>query len=467
MKRPLQNTLAATAADGASRLLGFVATAYLARVLGTSEFGLVSVGFAILGYAALLASPGLHILGTREVSATTDPRRSLANDLNSLRVVLAIGSVVLAALIGALVFGLSRHWLMAVLFAASALPLAWSLDWYFQGKGRIVATSAAKVLMYGVYILLVLALVRSPGDALWTPVAFWTANALSAMVLFGLFQKEVGGGVWSWNPSGWKRLLKESLPLGLSSALTQTIANLPVLIAGALLTMHETGLFSASMKLLFFVLMIDRVFNIVFFPAISRYRELGEGLFRQLAAVGLKAMFAITFPVTVLGVAFAPTLLELVYGPAYVDGTSVLRWLFPYFLFTTTNTVLMSVLYADRRDKDVLRALAGGTAVLIVLCMGLSLVWHGDGAAVGMSVGEGVITLMLLSSVGVSGLLRPLRIIIPFLLGGAAMAVVLGMMHDMQLLLCVLAALVSFGLCVLALGGIGRQDVQFLKQRFV
>ena len=467
MKRPLQNTLAATAADGAGRMLGFLATAYLARVLGTSEFGLVSVGFAILGYAALLASPGLHILGIREVSAGADARRALANDLNSLRVVLAVGSVLLTALIGASLFGLSRHWLMAVLFAASALPLAWSLDWYFQAKGRIVATSAAKVLMYGAYVLLVFTLVRSSEDALWTPVAFLTANALSAMVLFGLFQKEVGGGAWSWNPSSWKRLLKESLPLGLSSALTQTIANLPVLIAGALLTMHETGLFSASMKLLFFVLMIDRVFNIVFFPAISRYRELGEGLFKQLAAVGLKVMFTITLPVTVLGVAFTPSILALVYGPTYVGGTSVLRWLLPYFLFTTTNTVLMSVLYADRRDKEVLRALASGTAVLIMFCIGLSLVWHGDGTALGMSVGEGVITLILLSSVGVSRLLSPLRTVLPFLLGGAAMAVVLGMMQDVPLLLRVAAALASFGLCVLALGGIGREDIQFLKQRFV
>jgi O-antigen/teichoic acid export membrane protein len=467
VKRPLQNTLAATAADGTSRLLGFIATAYLARVLGTSEFGVVSVGFAVLGYAALVSSPGLHTLGTRDVAGSSDSRTVLANDLNSLRLVLAGGSVLLTALIGVVAFGTDSSWLMIALFATSALPLAWSLDWYFQGKGRIVATSVAKVLGYALYVLLVLLVVRSPSDAIWTPVAFLAANALSAALLFGMFQRDVGGGKWSWNPPAWKLLMRESVPLGVSSVLTQTIVNLPVLIAGALLSMHETGLFSASMKLLFFALMIDRVYNLLFFPAISRYRQLEGRLFDQLAAVGLKSMATMALPVAVLGVAFAPTLLAIVYGPVYAAGASTLRWLFPYFIFTTINTVAMAVLYADRRDKEVVWALTIGTVALILLCVGLSLLWHEEGTALGLSAGEGVITVLLLLRIRGAVSFHPLRILLPIMISGSAMGALLLVMHEMPPLLGAAAAMASYGLCIYALGGLGKEDIRFLKQRFV
>ncbi len=467
MKRPLQNTLAATAADGASRLLGFVATAYLARSLGTSEFGLVSVGFAVLGYATLVSSPGLHLVGTRDVAGNTGARIELANSLNSLRLVLALASVLLTALIGIVGFRGGNSWRMAVLFAASAVPLSWSLDWYFQGKGRIVATSLAKVLGYAAYVLFVLIVVRSPGDALWTPVAFFAGNTVSVAVLFSLFQKDVGGGRWSWNPEAWRALMKESIPLGLSSVLMQTITNLPVLIAGALLSLHETGLFGASLKLLFFVLMIDRVFNLLFFPAISRYRQLEGGLFDQLAAVGLKSMTTLVLPVAVLGFAFAPFVLNAVYGPMYAAGTATLRWLFPYFIFTTTNTVAMAVLYADRRDKEVLSALATGTTVLILLCVGLSLLWGGEGTALGLSAGEGVIAVLLLSRMGRRVTFHPLRVLLPIILSGAAMAIVLLAANAILPILSVIAALGVYGLCILALRGLGREDLRFLKQRFV
>jgi len=467
MKRPLQNTLAAVAADALSRLLGFAATAYIARTLGTSGFGLVSIGFAVLGYAALVASPGLQIMGTREVARTEDPPRDLVNNLTSLRVVLALGSVGLTALVTLPVFGLTPSWLMVILFAATALPLALSLDWFFQGAGRIVPVSVAKVLSYCVYVLLLIVLVSSPEDALWTPIAFWVGNAASALLLFLLFQKTVGGARWSGNLKRWKSLLTESIPLGASIVLTQTITNIPVLIAGALLSLQETGLFSASMKLLFFMLMIDRVFNTLFFPAISRYRQLEESQFNTLAAVGLKLMLTLTIPLAVLGVTFAPAITAIVYGSAFGESVSPLRWLFLYFILTTANTVLMSVLYADKRDKEVLKVLAWGTATLILFCILFSLLWRAEGTAIGLSIGEGLVTVLLLWKARTTVTFGPTRVLLPILISGAAMTATVALVNAASPILSGLLGLGIFVLGVILFGGMRAEDIRFLKQRFV
>lgn len=58
-----------TLADIASRLIGFFATAYLARMLGVEKFGEVNLGFTSLSYGLLIINPGLQLYATREISS--------------------------------------------------------------------------------------------------------------------------------------------------------------------------------------------------------------------------------------------------------------------------------------------------------------------------------------------------------------------------------------------------------------
>lgn len=467
LKPPLKNTLAAAAADGLSRLFGFVTTAYLARVLGTASFGVISIGLSVLGYAVLFSTPGVNIMGMREVAGTTDARRVLINEITSLRLLLAFLAVALIASVGALVFGVSGSWLIVVLFSASSIPFALSIEWYFQGKSRVVSVSVSRVLMYCCYLALVLFLVRSPGDLLWTPVAFWVANLVPAGYLAVVFWNGSGSLSLQWAPARWRSLLRASFPLGLSSLLMQTIVNMPILIAGGLLSIHETGLFSASMKLLFFVLMIDRVFNTIFFPAISRYRRLDEVQFPKAAVLGMKVMVAFSLPVAVIGAVFAATFTSLVYGPMYLEAAGVLQWLLPYFVCTTTNTALMCILYADKRDAEVMKVLMLGTGILVVLCLLLGLVWRGEGIAAGLSAGEGLITLLLFLMVGKTVRLNLARTLWPLLASGLVMGVVMVFMREVHMVAAVALGLLLFLVALFVLKGVTMEDIRFLRQRFV
>ena len=59
-------------ADIISRLLGFCAVTYLARILGASNMGVFAVGMSILAYASILINMGLPILGVRSVATKKD-----------------------------------------------------------------------------------------------------------------------------------------------------------------------------------------------------------------------------------------------------------------------------------------------------------------------------------------------------------------------------------------------------------
>jgi len=67
MKKVSRNVLSIFFSDGVTRIIGFVATVYIARVLVVEGFGLINYGLAFISYALLFANPGLTIIGAREV----------------------------------------------------------------------------------------------------------------------------------------------------------------------------------------------------------------------------------------------------------------------------------------------------------------------------------------------------------------------------------------------------------------
>lgn len=467
LKQPLKNTVAIGSADLVSRLLGFLATAYLARRLGASSFGLISIGLSVLGYVSLVSSPGLHIMGIRKVAASPESERLWTGDVTMLRFVLSLLGILLAGLLSLAILGPTSVWTMIVYWSWVAVPLALSLDWYFQGKSDLGPASLGRMLIYLIYLAGILLAVRSPEDVGWTAISFFVANVAGALLLGIVFTRRVGPLELRWRPQKWAPLLRESLPLGLSTILGQTIMNLPVILVGALLTAADTGFFSAAMKLVFFVLMIDRVFYTLFLPVVSRYRTRGEADFSRAAALGMKVMLTFSLPVMVAGMCYAPTFIALVYGPGYEPAAPVLQWALPYVLFTTMNTVLMSVMYADRRDAEFLRIMAVGTGLIVLLCTVLPPVLGVQGSAIGLSVGEAAMTAILLFRVKAVVPWSGSATLVPMFAGGALMAGTILVLWQLPVALVIPVACIVFACTILVTGGLNRDDLRFLWGRFV
>ena len=81
MQRLSRNFLALFLSDGITRLIGFAATVYIARLLAVEGFGLISYGVAFISYALLFANPGLSVIGAREVAKAPKDRRFIEETL--------------------------------------------------------------------------------------------------------------------------------------------------------------------------------------------------------------------------------------------------------------------------------------------------------------------------------------------------------------------------------------------------
>ena len=89
------NILSLTSADTASRLLGFLAVAYLARTVGPEEMGLLAAGMGILTWGTILAEAGLPMLGTRTVATSNVAPTNLVRRFITIRLALSLGILIL------------------------------------------------------------------------------------------------------------------------------------------------------------------------------------------------------------------------------------------------------------------------------------------------------------------------------------------------------------------------------------
>lgn len=467
MKKALKNIIAVSLSDVLSRLLGFGANAYLARVLGTFGFGAMSVGLSVLSYAAMLSSPGVQVAGTRHVATTSEHADNYVSNVNSLRCALAMGCALIVGVVSWIFIHPASTALAVFIFSLSAIPMALSLDWYFLGRENLLASSGSKVVVAGIYLVFIFFLVRSEGDIIWTAVAFLIANILATAWLLYLYGHSGPKFHFTVRLDEWKKLVRQSLPLGISSFLAQTIMNSPVLIVGAIISSHAAGLFNAAMKLIFFALMIDRVFNAMFFPVISRHRATDMEQFKHTGALALKIVLAASVPVVVAGSVFAGETVRFVYGASFIDASVPFQILLLYFLFSVMNTVFMSVMIADNREAEYLRIMAGGTAVLVVLCVILSFTYGLVGASAAVAIGEGSMTVLLLAK-GKSNVFQKLwKLITPAIVSGVLMLGVLLLLNSWTMFLAAPVGLVVFGIALWLLKGISGEEILFLRGRFL
>jgi len=282
-----------------------------------------------------------------------------------------------------------------------------------------------------------------------------------------LFRTRFGRLRFTWSPSRWMKELKESFPVGLTSLLTQTVTNLPILIVGILLTTREAGAFNAAMKLVFFVLIIDRVFYAVFLPVISRQTKEAGSLFLGMVFLAVRVVLALTIPIAVIGMLLAPEIVNFVFGAGYAEAIPVLESLLPYVVFTLVNTVIMSALVAVNKQSEYLAVMGWGTGALVVLCVILTIVAGVNGTAMSLPLGEAVMTGMVIWKAGNAlgpGLTRECA---PAFGSGLVMAAAAFALRSVSPFLAVPAVLACFLGSLALLKGIRREDVSFLREKFV
>ncbi len=393
MKRLSRNALSILLSDIGRRLIGFVAVAFLARKVGTEGFGMINIGFTVLAYAILAGSGGLVSYGTREVArGKTD---NLVNRIISLRLFLTIpifGTVILLSWI------VVRDPVMLkviTVFCLSMFAYAVLLDWFFQGREEMVVPGIGRGVSAILYLLCILLFVRTADDIIWVAIGALIGDSVSAVVMLISYKRKFGDMRLRFEPKEWKAIAKESFPLGIGNVMGSVTVNLAPLVIGIVLSNADAGIFSAAGKLVFFLLIFDRVFAQLLLPAATRFHTDSMEVLSAKLSVAAKWVILLALPVSLGGSLLAPKIIPLVFGSQYTEAIIVFRVLIWYFFFTVLHTIFTSGLVAIGQEKLYSKVMMISAVIYLLSTVILTYTFGVVGTACAMA-GSEAITLILM-----------------------------------------------------------------------
>jgi O-antigen/teichoic acid export membrane protein len=369
-----------------AKLVAFVAFAYLARKLGSEEYGAVEYAFGLATFAALAIDGGLGAVGMRRLTQGEQSAEKLAALVPAaqfcLAAVIAPGIIAFAWLFA----NDARAVTLVAFLAASVLLLPWKQDWLFQAVGRPGPIALAQTLRVGVFAAGVIALVS--GNADLNRVGWMEIVSLGAATFYLLWlQHRLVAPIRV--RFAWRDLLaleREGISIGAAAVVWALIQYAPLMMLARMAGMVDTAYFGAAHRLGVSLVTFSWIYHFNFYPAIARrmvaepeaMAALTRASFRIAAWGGIGLALGLTLA--------AEPLLALLFGEKFsvaAPAFQVLVWTFPV---TLLSGHARWILVAARRANDMLVAQSAGCIAALVL--GPFLISYGGtvGAAATMLV---------------------------------------------------------------------------------
>ena len=466
VKKISKNFLSMFISDAASRIIGFFATVYIARLLAAEGFGLISYGLAFLSYALLFANPGLTTIGAREVAKDTHNRR-VVDEILGLRILLAIVVFLVLLMCIFIIPGQATTKRIILFYSLSIFPFAILLEFVFQGREEMEYIGISRLFQYGVYIILLFILVRNSQHVIMVPISFLFGYCAAAVFLIFIFLYKYRYIKINFSLGYWRNLLAVSIPVGLATMFGQVYLSLPPIILGIFHTKTDVGFFSASYKIIVMLLIIDRVLYYVFFPILTKQYVRAQERLKDIFSFVVKVLFTTTIPLTVGGIILGERIIHVIYGVEYAGAFTVFRILLLYFLIAPLTTVFGYGLVSINQEKRFFKVITIATVVNVVLIVVLGIYFKGSGTAIALLIGELVSVILMNRELQKFVKFETLRHLLKPTLASLIMALLLFIIRQWHIIVLFLAGIFIYIIILFLIKGFSREEFKELKKVFV
>jgi O-antigen/teichoic acid export membrane protein len=419
--QPSRSFAGYAAGEAGSRMLAFIATAYIARRLGASAFGYLGFAAAVVAYFGKSLSTGISEIGSREVATRPADVQTIAAGRTLVRLGAAIIGVIAVVAVSTIVPEPPLGRLVLALTGLSLISIALDPSWVYKGMGRARPVGIALLGAQCIAVVLLLLLVRVPEDVVRVPLIQLFADLVAA----GFLLAPLLGRAWL-HPrlSEALHLVKSAGLITLSRTLRTLIVTIDVVMLGFMTTSEQVGLYSAAYRIVFFVMAIVYASHIAWLPPVTR--AIAEGRSPNTAFSGaLRLTLVVTVPFVVGGIMIATPLLRVIFGEEFTPAATALQLLLLSLFFIALHGASRNVFLAYDRLGVESWIMAAGVLVNVILNLILIPRFGLNGAAFATLAADGAILVLCAFAIAHFGVRPALRLLLVPLLAGSAMAVAL------------------------------------------
>ncbi len=363
-------------------LLDLVVGVMTARYLGPAKYGLIHYAGAYTGFAAVFCTLGLPSILVKELTEAPEWEGEILGTAWFLRGISGLLATLAILLAAYLAEGGSAVFLLIVLFSCMGMGLQMLdgfSDW-LQYKGLSKATAVCSLLAH-----LLAAGYKGILLAAGKPVQWFALTTAVELCCSGVFlllaYKKYGGSRLCISRKRARDLLQKSRHFLLPGIMAAVYGQTDKLMLGAMLGEAETGYYAAAVSLSgawgFVLSAIIRAA----YPAIAAaHREDRERFCRQNRQL-YGVIFYLSAGVALGFCLLGGSLMEMVYGEAYLPGVRALRILAWHTGFSYLGVARNIWIACENRQRHLAWVYAGGAAANVVLNLLLIPCWGSTGAA--------------------------------------------------------------------------------------
>lgn len=324
----LKNVTALGVSSVVDRLLAMVAGIFARRALGPAAIGAYSWSVAVASYPALVVNAGLGTIAKRDVARDPPLATRYVGLLLASQFLLAVAASLLVAALALVVDQPVETRILLALQIIGLLLIPLDFSWLLYASERMAALAPATIVLGVVRTALIILLVRSPAD-----VFLYALIAFPLQLLLSLWELAyaVRVGVLDWRAlrlqlRGAGNLLRQSLPIALSSLTSMLYFNSDLIILGATQSARQVGLYSSAYSLMMTPMVLIVAVNNSFFPSLSRAANVPAEA-RRVSMQFLKVMLWMGCSFAALGWGIGRHVVTLLYGVEFFQAGIYFEWL--------------------------------------------------------------------------------------------------------------------------------------------
>lgn len=439
-----------------ARLVAFVGTAYLARVLGPAAFGIIGFALALTKYFRLAVDGGFNPVGAREVAMRPAKAPSIAASVVLFRLALAAGALALLAIVAFVLPKPVDTRLVVFLMGLEFVGLAVDTSWVYKGLERNRAAGIALVLAEAASVAALFSFVHSPSDVVAVPLALFSGQLVAAGYLaWPLFRS---ASVRARFREGME-LFKKSSFLIVSKVMRVLFFSVDVLLLGFIVGEVAVGLYTAAYRVVFVLTALSGAVAFSYLPEFTRAARDRTPL-GGVADRALELSAAVVLPALVGGVLLAEPMMVGIFGADYAGAALAFQFLLVSIVFNFLRSTPSNVLLVRDRLRLDMWIVSGATALNVAL----NLFWiprYGlEGAAAATLASEAVNLVGALVAMALLGAPLRARPFVRSALAAVAMGGVLVTVGtEWHVFLRVALGGLAYAVALVALGGI-PEDVR-------
>lgn len=368
-------------------LIPLITLPYVVRVLGPTNYGIISFLMAIMNYFIIITDYGFNFTAVREVSVNRNSPAFLSNTFFSVlysKLILLLLSIIIFFSIILFISSLRNYLTLILILFLFVLGNIFYVQWFYQGLEKTKLLAVINLVPKSIGVVLIFIFIKSSSDLMLYALLISLIQLIVGIISFYYGIKLAKITITTFNISDIFNQLREGWKLFLSTISINFYTTTNIIILGLLTNDETVGIYSAADKIRYaFQGLLNPISQSVF-PRMNYLFNQSAELFFSFKKKFIKIQTVIMFSISFFAFIFANEIVMIILGEQYFESANILKilsWL--PFVISISNFYGIQSLLAMRKDNKFLVVVMSAAFISLIVIYILTNLMNEIGTAIG------------------------------------------------------------------------------------